>query len=319
MVIQNFISESHFDSHIRLRKWFYRIAFWLLSLMLLLVLVRNSNWQLTYTRLFDQPASLVFFCAFGWLLSFMFRAIRFRLEWKMHGHVSLFQALHVTFLHNAAVVLVPFRVGELGYPVLVRNLFNVSWQKCIRSLLWLRLQDAVVLLAIAFLMWPSFSPEIRALALVLCAGLVFLTQRYLLRLLRSRLFLVRQLRAFLHQRSGVLSWVCSVANWICKIAVVAIMLQSLTGLPILQSLDGALTGELSAMLPITGPAGLGTYEAAVWAGLGLPWAEMKSLMASILFSHLFFLSISLFGALISLLLHSFFSSKNNIKNESTHV
>jgi len=258
-------------------------------------------------------------CVSGWLLSFIFRAIRFRLEWQMQGHVSFFQALHVTFLHNAAVVLVPFRVGELGYPVLVRNLFDVSWQKCIRSLLWLRLQDAVVLLAIAFLMWPSFSPEIRALVLVFCVGLVLLTQKHWLRLLRSRLFLARQLRAFLHQRSGAWSWVCSAANWICKITVVAIMLQSLTGLPILQSLDGALTGELSAMLPITGPAGLGTYEAAVWAGLGLPWAEMKSLMASILFSHLFFLSISLLGALISLLLHSFFSNKNNVIKDNAHV
>ena len=319
MVIQNFISESHFDSHIRLRKWFYRIAFWLLSLMLLLVLVRNSNWQLTYARFFELSATLVLVCVSGWLLSFIFRAIRFRLEWQMQGHVSFFQALHVTFLHNAAVVLVPFRVGELGYPVLVRNLFDVSWQKCIRSLLWLRLQDAVVLLAIAFLMWPSFSPEIRALVLVFCVGLVLLTQKHWLRLLRSRLFLARQLRAFLHQRSGAWSWVCSAANWICKITVVAIMLQSLTGLPILQSLDGALTGELSAMLPITGPAGLGTYEAAVWAGLGLPWAEMKSLMASILFSHLFFLSISLLGALISLLLHRFFSNKNNVIKDNAHV
>jgi uncharacterized membrane protein YbhN (UPF0104 family) len=287
--------------------------------MLLLVLVRNSNWQLTYARFFELPATLVLVCVSGWLLSFIFRAIRFRLEWQMQGHVSFFQALHVTFLHNAAVVLVPFRVGELGYPVLVRNLFDVSWQKCIRSLLWLRLQDAVVLLAIAFLMWPSFSPEIRALVLFFCVGLVLLTQKHWLRLLRSRLFLARQLRAFLHQRSGAWSWVCSAANWICKITVVAIMLQSLTGLPILQSLDGALTGELSAMLPITGPAGLGTYEAAVWAGLGLPWAEMKSLMASILFSHLFFLSISLLGALISLLLHSFFSNKNNVIKDNAHV
>ena len=199
MVIQNFISESHFDSHIRLRKWFYRIAFWLLSLMLLLVLVRNSNWQLTYARFFELPATLVFVCVSGWLLSFIFRAIRFSLEWQMQGHVSFFQALHVTFLHNAAVVLVPFRVGELGYPVLVKNLFDVSWQKCIRSLLWLRLQDAVVLLAIAFLMWPSFSPEIRALFLVFCVGLVLLTQKHWLRLLRSRLFLARQCGSRAHR------------------------------------------------------------------------------------------------------------------------
>ena len=47
------------------------------------------------------------------------------------------------------------------------------------------------------------------------------------------------------------------------------MLSNLTGLESLQTVRGALTGELSALLPLTGPAGLGTYEAGVWTGLGL--------------------------------------------------
>jgi uncharacterized membrane protein YbhN (UPF0104 family) len=241
------------------------------------------------------------------------------LEWQFLGPVNLFQALHVTFLHNAAVVLVPFRVGELGYPVLVRKLFDVSWQKCIRSLLWLRFQDGIVLLAIAFLILPFFSPEVRLLVLLLCVALTMLTQKHWFRLLRSRHFLMRQLRAFLHQRSNAWGWFWSAANWVCKISVVAIMLQSLTGLPILQTLNGALTGELSAMLPITGPAGLGTYEAAVWSGLGLPWTDMRNLMASVLFSHLFFLFISLLGAFISLLLHGLWSNSMRSKRDNAHV
>ena len=317
--MQPFILESKLDSHIRLRKWFYRIAFWVLSLVLLFILVRNSNWDLTYERFADLPMSLVFWCTLGWLMSFIFRAIRFRLEWKTQGQVKFFQALHIVFVHNAAVILVPFRVGELGYPVMVRNLFDVSWQTCIRSLLWLRLQDGVVLLSIAFLILPSFRPEVRVLVFLFCLVLAVLTQKYWLRLLRSRLFIIRQLRAFLHQRSNAWGWACSTANWLCKLAVVAIMLQSLTGLPLFQCLDGALTGELSAMLPLTGPAGLGTYEAAVWAGLGLPWTDMKNLMACVLFSHLFFLSISLLGALISMMFHGFFSNKNDASRNSAHV
>jgi hypothetical protein len=317
--MQPLILESNLDSHIRLRKWFYRIAFWVLSLVLLLILVRNSNWDLTYSRYVELPLSLVFLCALGWVLSFIFRAIRFRLEWKSQGQINFFQALHLIFLHNAAVILVPFRVGELGYPVLVRNLFDVSWQKCIRSLLWLRLQDAVVLLSMAFLILPFFRPEVRVLIFLCCIVLAVLTQKYWLRLLRSRLFIIRQLRAFLHQRSDVWGWACSAANWFCKLAVVAIMLQSLTGLPLFQCLDGALTGELSALLPLTGPAGFGTYEAAVWAGLGLPWADMKHLMASVLFSHLFFLSISLLGALISMIFHGLFATKIDSSRGSSHV
>ena len=79
------------------------------------------------------------------------------------------------------------------------------------------------------------------------------------------------------------------------------MLQYLTGLTHTQSLRGALTGELSALLPLTGPAGLGTYEAGVWSGLGLTWIEMKNLMSSVLLTHLFFLSISLSGAVLALI------------------
>ena len=38
-------------------------------------------------------------------------------------------------------------------------------------------------------------------------------------------------------------------------------------LPPLAALAGALGGELAAVLPVQGPAGLGTYEAGVWAGV----------------------------------------------------
>jgi uncharacterized membrane protein YbhN (UPF0104 family) len=90
------------------------------------------------------------------------------------------------------------------------------------------------------------------------------------------------------------------------------MIKSLTHLEIIQSLKGALTGELSALLPLTGPAGFGTYEAGVWSGIGLPWSQMNQLMASIFVTHIFFLSVSLLLALIFVLQDSFknFPSKS---------
>jgi uncharacterized membrane protein YbhN (UPF0104 family) len=66
-------------------------------------------------------------------------------------------------------------------------------------------------------------------------------------------------------------------------------------------LKGALTGELSALLPLTGPAGFGTYEAGVWMGLGLAWTQMSQLMSSIVISHIFFLLISLLLAFLFML------------------
>ena len=313
------ISEMQFEPHVRIRKWFYRLVFWMLALMLLLALVRHSDWNLTFSRLNEVPKVVLAICTLGWLSSFLFRAFRFKEEWRFHGKISLWDALSLTFLHNAAVILVPFRVGELGYPVLVQKLLNVSLQQCIRSLLWLRLQDGIVLLSLAFLLLPFLSGELRILSFLLVMVLCLMTKKWWLRLLRSRHFLIRQVRAFLHQRSSPWGWVWSAASWIVKLLVVSLMLSNLTGLESLQTVRGALTGELSALLPLTGPAGLGTYEAGVWTGLGLTWQEMKGLMGSVLLTHLFFLCISLLGAVLALSFNSFAVENFKSKQSGVHV
>lgn len=295
------VSENNFEPHVRIRKWFYRISFWLLALVLLFALIRHANWNLTLSLLLDLPIATILFCAGVWILSFVFRAIRFQSEWKNAGRIPFIAALRATVLHNAAVLLVPFRVGELGYPVLVRELINVPWQQCVRSLLWLRFQDGVVLMTLALLILPNISLALRFSILILTVVALLSTRRYWLNLLRSRHFVISQLRTFLHQRSDGWGWLWSICNWVCKLLVVSWMIKSLTHLEIIQSLKGALTGELSALLPLTGPAGFGTYEAGVWSGIGLPWSQLNQLMASIFVTHIFFLSVSLLLALIFVL------------------
>jgi hypothetical protein len=313
------ISEKNFEPHVRIRKWFYRLVFWMLALLLLMALIRHSDWSLTFSRLMDVPKTVLVICTLGWLSSFLFRAFRFKGEWNAHGKISLWDSLSLTFLHNAAVILVPFRVGELGYPVLVQKLLNVSLQQCIRSLLWLRFQDGIVLLSLAFLLLPFLSTELRIAGLSVVVILCLATQKWWLRLLRSRHFLIRQVRAFLHQRSSPWGWFWSAANWIVKLLVVSMMLSNLTGLDTLQTLRGALAGELSALLPLTGPAGLGTYEAGVWTGLGLTWQEMKGLMGSVLLTHLFFLCISLLGAVVALSFNALALENFKPKQGGVHV
>jgi len=313
------ISEKNFEPHVRIRKWFYRLVFWMLALLLLMALIRHSDWSLTFSRLMDVPKTVLVICTLGWLSSFLFRAFRFKGEWHAHGKISLWDSLSLTFLHNAAVILVPFRVGELGYPVLVQKLLNVSLQQCIRSLLWLRFQDGIVLLSLAFLLLPFLSTELRIAGLSVVVILCLATQKWWLRLLRSRHFLIRQVRAFLHQRSSPWGWFWSAANWIVKLLVVSLMLSNLTGLDTLQTLRGALAGELSALLPLTGPAGLGTYEAGVWTGLGLTWQEMKGLMGSVLLTHLFFLCISLLGAVVAVSFNALALENIKPKQGGVHV
>jgi uncharacterized membrane protein YbhN (UPF0104 family) len=297
--------ENQLESHVRVRKWFYRVAFWIFATVLLFALVRNANWSLTFSRLSDISLSTLLACAGVWTLSFVFRALRFQSEWKKFGKIPFLRALRATVLHNAAVVLVPFRVGELGYPVLVRELIQVTWQQCIRSLLWLRFQDAIVLLLMAFLIFPVMNIELRILTLCVAGCVLIATRKWWIRILRSRHFLAGQLRAFLHQRSDALGWFWSLANWTSKLSVVSLLLFSLLNVDAYQILCGSITGELSALLPLTGPAGFGTYEAGVWLGLGLPWSQLSQVMSSILLTHVFFLMISLALAFLFLIVDGF--------------
>lgn len=291
--------------HVRLRLLFYRLTVWAFALIILLALVINADWRLSLDRLLEVKTELILICVSGWLSSFVFRALRFQAEWKYIASVSFSNALKLTLLHNAAVLVTPLRTGELGYPVLVRRLIPVSWQQSIRSLLWLRFQDAVVLFCLAVLLLPKVQVEFRILFLSSLVLLLWLFKKQWIRILRSRNFVVSQLRPFLHQRSDAMGWFWSVANWSVKILVVSLMLISLTGIETSLAIKGALTGELSALLPITGPAGLGTYEAGVWSGTGLPWSQMKGLMSGVFLTHVFFLLISLSAALLALIAGGF--------------
>lgn len=291
--------------HVRLRLLFYRLTVWAFALIILLALVINADWRLSLDRLLEVKTELILICVSGWLTSFVFRALRFQAEWKYIASVSFSNALKLSLLHNAAVLVTPLRTGELGYPVLVRRLIPVSWQQSIRSLLWLRFQDAVVLFCLAVLLLPKVQVEFRILCLSTLVLLLWLFKKQWIRMLRSRNFIVSQLRTFLHQRSDAMGWFWSVANWSVKILVVSLMLISLTGIETSLAIKGALTGELSALLPITGPAGLGTYEAGVWSGTGLPWLQMKGLMSGVFLTHVFFLLISLSAALLALIAGGF--------------
>jgi hypothetical protein len=65
------ISEKQFEPHVRIRKWFYRLVFWMLALMLLLALVRHSDWRLTFASLVEVPKTVLLICTLGWLSSFL--------------------------------------------------------------------------------------------------------------------------------------------------------------------------------------------------------------------------------------------------------
>jgi len=98
------------------------------------------------------------------------------------------------------------------------------------------------------------------------------------------------------------SWFWTVINWSVKLVVFAWLLSSFMAIPMFQSLLGAISGELTSVLPVHGLAGTGTYEAGVIMGV-LPYGvEMKSALMGATNLHLFVLSSSLITGAATLII-----------------
>ncbi|HEY9025062.1 MAG TPA: lysylphosphatidylglycerol synthase domain-containing protein, partial [Burkholderiaceae bacterium] len=188
--------------------------------------------------------------------------------------------------HNAAIVVLPMRAGEAGYPLLMQRRFGVPIGESLKSLLWLRLQDAMVLgvLGLAILVpaplaWRAgFALGAIVVAATLLPALVRRVHVHA-RYARARSHAVAAARsrkawhlvakiagAFRASRGGLRAWGYAVANWVLKLGIVGALLAPLAGLPYARAFAGALGGELAAVLPLQAPAGVGTYEAGVAVG-----------------------------------------------------
>jgi hypothetical protein len=238
----------------------------------------------------------------AWACTFILRAIRLRQEWQWKRQVSLRTALHVVLLHNSAALLMPLRSGELGYPLLVRKVFDASWPESLRSLLWLRFQDAVVLGFLALLFWPFAHPIAAALIAAPVLIALLASRQHLEKLVLACRGRVEWFGFLWHGRGRPGGWLLSLGNWLLKIAVVALLLQVILQesirLGMQASVSAALGGEIAALLPIQGPASLGTYEAGVWLFSGLPLEQAPLVGMAALLVHLFCLGVSLLLALL---------------------
>jgi hypothetical protein len=167
----------------------------------------------------------------------------------------------------------------------------------------MRSQDAIVLAFLASALWPGIAPGLRiaaagAIAAAILAGLALLdrlatydgpaAERWPLRPV------VAAARALaLAPRHGRAGWVWSVSSWTVKLAAVGGLLAALSGVDALGAWTAALGGELAGVLPLQGPAGLGTYEAGVWAGAALRGRTAVEMVAPAVAVHLLSLATSL--------------------------
>ena len=257
---------------------------------LLAVLVAFTPWKLLAERVATVPWPGWVGATLGMSATYALRAGRLRAEWLWKLRtlgLGYRECLQITLLHNAAINVLPMRSGEASYSFLLHRRWGVGLGDATASLLWLRLQDMMVLgvLGIAILV-PAPLPwriGFAVAAIVLAATLlpalvrrVHVHSRWArarahadasARRARKSWHLVAKVAgAFRAARGGAAAWGYAIANWVLKLGIVGVLLASLADLPLGAGFCGALGGELAGVIPLQAPAGVGTYEAGVALG-----------------------------------------------------
>ena len=283
-----------------MKRWLKLLLGWCLGASLLWWLLQRVDTSQLADSAAHIPAWLWLLCGLLWLFSFVFRGRRVQQEWQWRRPVSLAVAMRLVLLHNAAVLVLPFRAGEAGYPLLVKQVFGAPLGQSLRSLMWLRIQDLGVLGLLLVWLWPELHGVWPVICTCLLLGLILLPSGYWLWLLKRRSAWAKLLRKMLHRRAPRSAWLLSMGNWLCKLSVVAILLASLLNMPMKAAFQGALGGEWAGLLPLQGPAGLGTYEAGVWLACGLDDTDLTAQLPAVaLLVHVFCLAVSLGAALLA--------------------
>lgn len=246
-----------------------------------------------WARATALPPTIWTGAAAGMALSYALRAARLRDEWNHRLPVQFADCLHITLMHSAAINVLPMRAGELGFPWLLYRRWGIALHESAASLFWLRLQDAIVIGVFALAVFgpdfgadPSVALAARTAVAAALLALVALRGGALAAAALAALasdagggsWPARALRRVLQSalRSHARGWLWTIANWLVKLGVLALLLHEIAGVSTLAAWGGALAGEGAAVMPLQPPAGLGTYEAGVWAGVHLAGAGPAS-------------------------------------------
>ncbi|MCB1951680.1 MAG: flippase-like domain-containing protein [Zoogloeaceae bacterium] len=270
-----------------------------LTLALVAWFIAAGQWSALGGLIRDTPISALAIAAAGFALSYALRALRVWDEFRHDATGRFGTCLRIVLVHNAMVNIVPFRGGEAAFPILLGRNFGTPLGRAVASLVWFRLQDAFVVMALALAVWPGLPTWLRIAGIVALVATAFALPRWARRThawheggrWQARFGKLRNAFAdsTRHARFG---WLWTIANWSVKLAAQAWLLSVLLGASTMIGAAGALGAELAAILPVQGVAGFGTYEAGAAAALLPNGIDFETGLQVALALHLFVIACS---------------------------
>ncbi|OCP00821.1 MULTISPECIES: lysylphosphatidylglycerol synthase domain-containing protein [unclassified Ensifer] len=304
------------------RSWFARNRMTMLSAVAIAVYAAFVEWFWGWPALLAQWSEIGLGAAFSALVlliaTYFVRCYRIYDYFPNETTGRFLPLFRVTQVHNLLNIMLPFRAGETSFPLLMRSEFSVPLARGTAALLVMRLLDLHALLVVAAIglvighgsaaLWGLW------LAAFVSPLLFFLLKDHAVALSRRLLpvkldALVDELEAGLPLNAPAFlrAWGMTILNWAVKVIVLAWVLAVMGVAPLAACFGGALGGELSSVLPMHAPAGVGTYPAAIAAGaisFGAPAgrAGLEQLATAGVNAHLLIIVSAVAGTMLSMVL-----------------
>lgn len=303
------------------QSWFARNRMTLLTVVIVAAYALFIEWFWGWSSILAQWAAvgvLPILIALVLLTSTYFLRTWRILDYFPRETAGQFRTLfRVTQIHNLLNIMLPFRSGETSFPLLMRTEFGIPLARGTSALLVMRLLDLHALLAAAGIGFASEAGNALIVWIIWAAFLFLPVAAFAVRkpLLRLGFKLApKKAQGFLAEIENGLpvngiafarAWAMTAVNWLVKVLVLAWALSLMGVLPLAASFGGALGGELSSVLPVHAPGGVGTYPAGITAGavaFGASGekAALAALAQASVNAHLLIIVSALTGTAISL-------------------
>ncbi len=287
---------------------------WLIGISIFFLMIiavdKIVGWQSVLQQWQSVPLSTLLpsLCLFA--ASYLLRALRIYDMCLPNLKGRFIAILKLSVLHLYANNMLPMRLGEGLFPILMKRYFAVGWGEGFARLIWIRVLDLLIagaMLAITFsYFFPTLAMVSSLVGLVTLCVLFWLYKAKGRRWMEAHTFypkiepMINKLRLAAPQNKAQFAravlW--TFLSWVCKLASLVMITCALQNFALFEALAGVLGAELSSILPIHGVAGSGSFEAAFMAGLapiGLITADALGLAVNL---HLFILGATSLFALL---------------------
>jgi hypothetical protein len=285
-----------------------QISLWLVFFSFIIAIEAYWGWASILEPWKNLGNTSIIIAIFLFLLSYQIRTWRLYDYFLPHTKGGWIATLRLMLLHNILNNLLPARSGEISFPFLMKRYFALDYIRSIPVLLWFRLLDLHTLLSLGIIAWlitgfgkyGSLYLPLLGLWLLLPLGFYYLKKYIQQKITHS---FVQKILNGLPQSTAKFwrNWLLTWLNWSVKLAILIWLLGQFLEIDPAYLVTSVIAGELSSVLPLHAPGGVGTYEVGMVAPL-LVVIDAETATKAAINIHLFMLVSSIIGGLIGWLL-----------------